>query len=328
METRSRFESSFPSNFSRLSVPCLATIDLGTNTVRLLVVEVTDRSHWRVLQQDQAITRLGEGLTRNGVLSEIAIARTVFQVTAFCQRAEQLGANEILLVATSAVREAQNQATILQEIHAATGRTARVISGEEEARLTFLGARIGLAVPTGHWALIDIGGGSTEFILAEQDTIRTAISLQLGVVPLTEALVRADPVDWTEYATLSAHIETRLAREISQDFFAGPLSGMIGTAGTVTALAALDQGLEAYLPERVQGYQLRRHRVEKLLAFLGSLRLDARAHLPCLEPGRADLIIPGIAICVATMKLFNLEYLTVSDYGLREGVLVERLRAL
>jgi exopolyphosphatase/guanosine-5'-triphosphate,3'-diphosphate pyrophosphatase len=103
---------------------------------------------------------------------------------------------------------------------------------------------------------------------------------------------------------------------------------MIGTAGTVTALAALDQRLEVYLSERVQGYRLHRHRIEKLLAFLGSLHLDERAHLPCLEPGRADLIIPGIAICLETMRVFNLEHLTVSDYGLREGILVERLRAM
>ena len=306
----------------------LATIDLGTNTVRLLVVEVTDPSRWHTLDQDQAITRLGEGLVRSGVLSEAAIARTVSQVKTYCQKAEQFGSNEILLVATSAVREAKNQTTILQEIEAATGRTVRVVSGEEEAQLTFLGACYGLDPPTGTWVLMDIGGGSTEFILAEQDRILGAISLQLGVVPLVETFVRADPVDWTEYAILSASVETRLVHEIPQDFFARPLSGMIGTAGTVTALAALDQRLEVYLSERVQGYRLHRHRIEKLLAFLGSLRLDERAHLPCLEPGRADLIIPGIAICLETMRVFNLEHLTVSDYGLREGILVERLRAM
>jgi len=302
----------------------LATIDLGTNTVRLLVVEVVDPLHWHTLDQQQVITRLGEGLARNGVLSEAAIARTVSQVAVYCRRAEQLGAREILLVATSAVREAHNRTTVLQEIEAATRRTARVISGEEEARLTFLGARYGLPPPADTWVLVDIGGGSTEFILAERDTIRNVVSLRLGVVALTENFVRADPVDWAEYATLATHIETQLVREISHDFFARP-GGMIGTAGTVTALAALDQRLEAYRPERIQGYRLHRHRIEKLLAFLGSLRLDTRAQLSCLEPGRADLIIAGIAICLAAMKVFSLEDMTVSDYGLREGILVERL---
>ena len=303
----------------------IASIDIGTNTVRVLVVEVPGvSSQWRVLYQDQTITRLGEGLTKRGMfLSREAINRTASAVSTYCRDAERLGAIEVLLVGTSAVREANNRRDLLNRIGETTGRNVNVITGEEEARFTFLGAYYGLGQPRGRWLIMDIGGGSTEFIWAEGDAVHSAISVRLGVVALTEAYIGADPIDWADYARLTADVEGVLAREIPPAFFGREVRGMIGTAGTVTTLAALDQRLPLYQPDLVQGYRLHRHRIERLLVSLGVLSLNERTSLPCLEPGRADVIVAGISICLVTLKLFGRDTITVSDCGLREGVLID-----
>jgi exopolyphosphatase/guanosine-5'-triphosphate,3'-diphosphate pyrophosphatase len=277
-----------------------------------------------VLHQGQTITRLGEGLAKRGMfLSGEAIDRTALAVLAHCRDAERLGAVEVLVVGTSAVRDANNRRDLLERIRENTGLNVNVVTGEEEARLTFLGAYYGLGQPGGRWLIMDIGGGSTEFVLAEGAAIHRAVSVRLGVVALTETYATADPVDWADYATLTAAVESVLAREIPPVFFDREVKGLIGTAGTVTTLAALDQRLEAYEPNLVQGYRLHRHRIEQLLVSLGVLRFHDRVRLPCLEPGRADVIIAGTSICLVTLKLFGWDTITVSDWGLREGILVD-----
>lgn len=253
--------------------------------------------------------------------------RTADAVAAFCARAESLGAGEILIVATSAVREARNREAFLGLVRRATGREARVVSGEEEARLALLGALQGLAVRRGAILLMDIGGGSTEFVLARDGAVAAAVSLPLGVVPLTERYLTEDPVDWVRYAKMTRAVRDKLARDALPSFSGSRPELMVGTAGTVTTLAALDQQLPAYDPERVHGYVIDRHRIERLLAGLGAMPIAARAALPCLEPGRADILIAGIAICLAAMAAFRFSLMTVSDCGLREGILIERLAA-
>jgi exopolyphosphatase/guanosine-5'-triphosphate,3'-diphosphate pyrophosphatase len=303
----------------------LATIDLGTNTVRLLVVEIGGAGRWRILAQDQVITRLGEGAAATGRLGDAPMLRTVDAVAAFCRLAESLETHEIAIVATSAVREAANRQLFLDRLRAATGRDVRVVSGEDEARLALLGALGGLERLSGELLLMDIGGGSTEFTLARDRQIVIALSIPLGVVPLAERYVTPDPVDWKRYAEMDREVRSRVAREVLPVFGSRRPGQMVGVAGTVTALAALDQALVPYDPEKVQGYVLRRHRIERLLVELGRLSVDARARLPGLEPGRADLIIPGIAVCLAAMDAFGFDSLIVSDWGLREGILIDRL---
>jgi exopolyphosphatase/guanosine-5'-triphosphate,3'-diphosphate pyrophosphatase len=303
----------------------LAAIDLGTNTVRLLVVEIGGAGRWRILAQDQIITRLGEGAAATGRLGDIPMARTVEAVAAYCRLAESLEAREIAIVATSAVREASNQQTFLDRVRTATSRDVRVVSGEDEARLTLLGALGGLDRVSGEILLLDIGGGSTEFTLARDHQLITALSIPLGVVPLAERYMTPDPVDWRRYAEMDREIRSRIAREVLPAFGPHRPGRMVGVAGTVTSLAALDQGLDPYNPEKVQGYVLRRHRIERLLVELGRLTVDARARLPGLEPGRADLIIPGIAVCLAALDALGFESLSVSDWSLREGILIDCL---
>jgi exopolyphosphatase/guanosine-5'-triphosphate,3'-diphosphate pyrophosphatase len=308
----------------------LATVDLGTNTVRLLVVEAAG-GRWRTLHQTQRVTRLGEGQAAAGRLLPEPMRRTAAAVTEFAQAARRLGATRLRIVATSAVREAANRAEFVAALEAQAGEPVEVVSGEEEARLALQGVASGLPDLGESFVLFDIGGGSTEFVRARAGHAAAAVSLRLGVVPLAEAWSEPGPVRWDRFAQMRAGIERQLAAEVPPAIAAagaGELVGtleLVGTGGTVTTLAALDLGLAAYDADRVNGHRLTRAAVERALARLGALPVADRGRLPCLEPGRADLIIPGIAICLAALARFGREQLVVSDRGLREGLLCELL---
>ena len=303
----------------------LATIDVGSNTVRLLVADVLGVTDWRVVDQDQTVTRLGEGLAQSGLLGEAPMARTLAAVRAYVERGVGLGARDVHIVATSAVREASNGRVFATALEAATGRRVDVVSGETEARLTLRGVRCALGELAGSMLTFDIGGGSTEYVLADGDSIRSMASLRLGVVPLAERFPFPGPVDAPRYRALCDEIRGRLDAELPAAIRTARVDHLVGTAGTVTTLAALDLGLVSYDGARVQGHVLSRAAVDGLAARLGRLTVAERAALPCLEPGRADLIVSGTAIVTVTMDLARVERLQVSDYGLREGLLVEAI---
>ncbi|MBI4246997.1 MAG: Ppx/GppA family phosphatase, partial [Candidatus Rokubacteria bacterium] len=296
----------------------LATLDLGTNTVRLLVVEVEAAGAWRIIDQDQRVTRLGEGLAASGRLGEAPAARTAAVVGEYARRARARGAREVRIVATSAVREAANGREFAAAIERLTGDRVEIVSGQDEARLTVLGILKGLGRVPDTMLAFDIGGGSTEFILARAGQVVTARSLTLGVVPLAERYAFAERVAPARYAQLAAAVRERLARELPAEIRQAGVADLVGTAGTVTTLAALDLGLGEYDAARVQGHRVSRAAVERLLARLGALSVDERAALPCLEPGRADLIIPGIAIVLGALDVTGAGGVLASDWGLRE----------
>jgi len=282
-------------------------------------------AEWRGLHAEQRVTRLGEGQAGTGVLQPAAMRRTAEVVAAFCRRAEDLGAHDVRIVGTSAVREAANSAEFLAQVRSSSGRQVRVISGEEEARLTCLGVTQGLPDLNGHFLLFDIGGGSTEFVLSRAGRAPLAVSVKLGVVELAERFMDQGPVDDTRYDAMAAEIGARLAAGLTEPILRHGAPVLVGSAGTVTTLAALDLGLESYDPARVHGHRLTRVVVGGICARLAALSLAERAALPCLEPGRADLIVPGSAICLEALSRLGFDALVVSDRGLREGVLYEIL---
>jgi exopolyphosphatase / guanosine-5'-triphosphate,3'-diphosphate pyrophosphatase len=303
----------------------LAAIDLGTNTVRLLVVE-TSRGEWHTLHQDQRVTRLGEGQAAAGILQPAAMRRTAEVVAAFARQAEDLGVLDVRIVATSAVREAANAGEFLDQVRRSSGRQVRVISGEEEARLTLLGVREGLPSLGGDFLLFDIGGGSTEFVLARAGEVAAAVSVRLGVVELAERFMDEEgPVGAKSSEAMIGEAARRLAAGLTEPILQHDAPTLVGSAGTVTTLAALDLGLEAYDAGRVHGHRLTRAAVQRLRGRLEALSLAERAALPCLEPGRADLIIPGSTICLEILDRLGFDALVVSDRGLREGILYEIL---
>jgi exopolyphosphatase/guanosine-5'-triphosphate,3'-diphosphate pyrophosphatase len=299
----------------------LGVIDLGTNTVRLLVAEIQVGAPWVAVHAEQRVTRLGEGLHATGVLGDAAMERTAAAVRDYVARARAVGASRVRVVATSAMREATNGAALAARLANEAGVEVDVISGDEEARLTLRGLRRGLRLDASAFVAFDIGGGSTEYVLAQGAAVVEAVSLKLGVVPLAERFPFPQRLDEARYASMLAEIRARLARELPAAIAESAAGVLVGTAGTVTTLAALDLGLAAYDASRVHGHRLTRAAVDRLLARLGALTVAERGALPCLEPGRADLIIPGTAIVVATMERLGVDALVVSDSGLREGIM-------
>jgi exopolyphosphatase/guanosine-5'-triphosphate,3'-diphosphate pyrophosphatase len=306
----------------------LATIDLGTNTVRLLVVDVSSTGRWHSIVQDQRVTRLGESLTASGRLGDVPMARTAGVVTEYVRQATDAGASAVRIVATSAVREAANGRDFATALEHATGQAIEIVSGGDEARLTIRGIVAGLGASPETLLAFDIGGGSTEYILARAGRVETAVSLRLGVVPLTERHPFPARVDGARYRAMESAIRDRLRRELPGALRSSGARHLVGTAGTVTTLAALDLGLTTYDAGRVQGHRLSRAVIETLRDRLCALTQDERAALPCLEPGRADLIVPGVAIVLASLDVTQTEAVVVSDWGLREGIMAEAIDRL
>jgi exopolyphosphatase / guanosine-5'-triphosphate,3'-diphosphate pyrophosphatase len=302
----------------------LAAIDLGTNSVRLLIAEPRGPA-WHALGEAQEVTRLGEGQGRSGALGEAPMTRTAAVVADYVGRAERAGAGAIRIVATSAVRAAPNRDAFVDLVRRATGRHVEVLSGDEEARLALLGVASGLPELGGDFVLLDIGGGSTEFVLAGPGRSRAAVSLRLGVVALAERFVDAGPVPPDRFAAMLGAVAAQLDAELPASMRPGLAPVLVGTAGTVTTLAALDLDLARYDADRVQGHVLGRAAIERQRDRVAALSVAERAALPVLEPGRADILVPGIAILLAAMGRLGFDALVVSDRGLREGLVCEML---
>lgn len=301
-----------------------AAIDVGTNTIRLLVADAEDTATYRPVFQDQVITRLGERIQETGVLAAGAVERTIAVLQRFAETAKEMGAKEVVAVATSAAREAKNQREFLDRARRDAGLELQVASEEVEATLTALGVSHALGPAWPNIVIIDIGGGSTEFISLRQVKMAGHLSLPIGVVKITEAYLKNDPPTADELEAASAFLEERLARvPASLDLPQG--AALVGTAGTPTTLAAIDLGLATYDPERVTGHRLSRRSIEQLLDHLCSLPLAERRQIVGLEPSRADVIVAGTLLTREIMMLFGFDELTVSDGGLREGILLHHL---
>ena len=308
----------------------VAAIDVGTNTVLLLVAERRGGGFAPVAERAE-ITRLGRGVDATGRLDPGAIRGTVEVVAAYAAEARGLGADRIACVATSAARDAANGAEFFEAARREAGVLPEVISGDEEARLTFGSAwrDFGPAgrppLPAGaDLAVLDIGGGSTEFTFGADATPRSRTSLQVGAVRLTERHVRSDPLSPADLDRLRGAAADAL-RPLADLWRPGDRGArLVGVAGTVTTLAAVEQALPAYDAERVHGATLGLAAAEALLTRLAALPVATRAALPGMEPKRADVIVAGCAIVVEAMRATGFDRLTVSDRGVRWGLLYDR----
>jgi exopolyphosphatase/guanosine-5'-triphosphate,3'-diphosphate pyrophosphatase len=301
----------------------LAAIDLGTNTVRVLVAEADPVTGLVPRWADQAVARLGEGVAGRGTLAAAAADRALAVVRGYRDRARALGAAEVLLVATAAVRQARDGGEFVARLRAEPGICPRVASGDEEAHLTLLGATWRLGGTTGIAGLLDVGGGSTEVLVADGARVLATVSLDLGVVQLVERFFVHDPVEPRELSACRAYVDGRLRDEAWPRIRPYRPTTLVATAGTPTTLAALDLGLRVYDPARVQGHRLSVFAIARLTAWLAALPLAERTRTPGLEPGRADVIVPGGIVLAAVLAGLGLPVAVVSDAGLREGVLLD-----
>jgi exopolyphosphatase/guanosine-5'-triphosphate,3'-diphosphate pyrophosphatase len=301
-----------------------AAIDVGTNTVRLLVADGDNDPAYRPVHAEQVITRLGDRVNETGTLSATPMRRTLEALRRYAETARTLGAEEIIAVATSAGREATNRQEFLDRARVEAGVEVRVISAEIEATMTALGVAHALGPKLSNLLIVDIGGGSTEFIGLEGGTIAGFVSLPIGVVKLTETYLRSDPPSSDEIDAASIFMRARL-REVPASLRHPPGAILAGTAGTPTTLAAIDLGLVTYDGARVTGHRLSRGRIQQLLDYLCSLPLADRRQVVGLEPARADVIVAGTLLTREILDVFGFDELTVSDGGLREGLLLHHL---
>ncbi len=302
-----------------------ATIDIGTNTVLLLVAERSagERPAFHPVVERAEITRLGRGVDRSGRLDPAAIADTVAVVARFAGEARSLRAERIACVATSAARDACNGSAFFEAARTAAGLVPEVISGDEEARLVWASAWRDFGEGAGALAVLDVGGGSTEVCLGSGPLPRARRSLQIGAVRLTERIAPPDPPDAAALSALRSRAAESLQRAV--ELVPGsPPGRLVGVAGTVTTLAAVERALPVYDAGVVHGAELSRASLEGLYSRLGALTTAERARLPGMEPKRADVIVAGCAIVLEAMRLLGFDRLTVSDRGVRWGLLYDR----
>ena len=284
----------------------VAAIDLGTNTTRLLVADVDGDQIHEVVKRTR-ITRLGEGVDARRRLLPLPITRVRNCLTEYRRELGSLGAERTLLVATSAVRDAENGEAFLGEIEWSYGFTTRLLSGDEEAELTLRG----VGETDGSPLVVDIGGGSTELIGAAQ-----RISLDVGAVRLTERHLPSDPPTKEELEECAAAVRAALPDGLRAE-------RAIGVAGTITSLAALALELPEYDPERVHGHTLTLDGAQRQLARLASMPLDERRQVPALDPDRAPVIVAGAIILREVLVHFGLDEIKASERDILHGAALE-----
>jgi exopolyphosphatase/guanosine-5'-triphosphate,3'-diphosphate pyrophosphatase len=295
----------------------VAVVDLGTNSTRLLVAEVTDG---RVEELDRRtnVTRLGEGVDATGRLADAAIERVLAVAGEYREAIDEHGAERTVAVATSAVRDSANGEQFRAALRERYGIDASTISGDEEARLTFLGATAARP-PGARSVVIDIGGGSTELVVGRAgEPPEFHVSTQAGSVRQTERHLPSDPPPAGEVAALRAEVraivEVGAPAEVRERVEAG-----IAVAGTATQLAAIDQRLDPYDPDRVDGYTLTLDACERMLSELAAKPLEERRETTGLHPDRAPTIVAGAAILTEAMRAFDLEAVEVSEADILHG---------
>ncbi len=299
----------------------VAVVDVGTNSTRLLVADVRDGRVVRERERRTTVTRLGEGVDETGRLSQDAVERVVAACASYREAIDEHGAEQVVGVLTSAVRDAENGAELERVLRERFAFEATTISGEREARLTFLGATAARAHDE-PLMVLDIGGGSTEIVVGSDGSVLFFVSTQIGSVRYTERFLHSDPPREAELAACRAAIEEGLAASVPQSARTLPAGG-VAVAGTPTSFAAIDLGLEPYDRERVDGHRLSLERCEEILAELARLPVEERRQVRGLHPDRAPTIVAGGIILEAAMKLFDLTEIEVSEHDILDGTAIE-----
>lgn len=312
-------------NVSSGRVRRLGALDLGTNAFRMKAVETVPGGTMKPLRFDRVFTRLGEGIIHTGRIGEEPLRRALEAVRGFRGQLEQLGVDRYRAVGTSVFRRAANRDEVLERFRREAGVGIELIDGDTEAQLATAGVLLRLHHPPGWQVVFDVGGGSTEFILVRDGEIADHMSLDTGVVVLTETFLKSDPPTDAECRALAARVAadleplSRFRRHLPDR----TVPGICGTAGTVTSLAALDLEQRSFDPDRINNHPISFGRAHELLERLRHLPVHRRVELPGLLKGREDLIIAGSYIVLEVMRRFGADRIVASDGGLLDGVLLK-----
>lgn len=298
----------------------VASIDIGTNTILLLVAEVSQET-FKVLFDQETVVRLGEGVHQTGFLSEAAMERGIRALRVYVDRCKEMEAHQIFAAGTSALREAKNAGLFLQRVEEELGLSIEVISGEEEAHLSYLAVAKDFKNPFEYLLVVDVGGGSTELILGKGDEILRWRSFPLGIVRFTERFLISDPVREEEYQAMVEEIQRNL---IDFPLSESPLS-MVSIGGTGTALASVELGLESFRVDKIHRFVLTKEALRNQLTLYRSKTIEERKRIKGLSASRADVILAGGAILFLIMERFGCPSLTISAHGVRYGLLYKKI---
>jgi exopolyphosphatase/guanosine-5'-triphosphate,3'-diphosphate pyrophosphatase len=301
----------------------VAVVDIGTNSTRLLISDIAQDGTITDLERVSEVTRLGQGVDDTGRLADEAMKRVFAVLDRYRAAIEGHGAQARRAVLTSAVRDAANGAEFTQVICDRYGLDARTVAGEEEARLTFLGATS--ERPAGDdtpLVVVDIGGGSTELVAGADGVVESFISLQAGVVRQSERHLRRDPPEADELQALTAEVRATLAQAVTAQQ-RDRVQAAIAVAGTATSCAAIELELDPYDPERVHGHQLQEGTCELLLAQLAAMTEQERREVVGLQPDRAPTIVAGVVMLLECMRAFGLDRVEVSEHDLLRGAALD-----
>lgn len=305
---------------NRTSLKRVASIDIGTNTILLLIAEV-EGERINPLFETETVVRLGEGVQKNGILTKEAMDRGIQTLFQYLEQCQAMKVRKILAVGTSALREAKNSAEFLRLAKERLNLSIEVISGEEEAQLSFLAVAKDLREAKEPILVVDVGGGSTEFILGRGNQIGQWTSLPIGSVRFTEQFLHTDPVQEEEWNMMEKKIRELLVKiPHSQE----PLS-MVAVGGTATTLASVEQGLTEFTTEKIHHFILKKETLRNQLLLYRSKTIGERKKIPGLPAARADVILAGGAILYLAMEEVNCPSVLISCQGVRYGLLYKKL---
>jgi exopolyphosphatase/guanosine-5'-triphosphate,3'-diphosphate pyrophosphatase len=312
----------------------VASIDCGTNSIRLLIADVPPSGAHTDLLRRMEVVRLGEGVDATGRLAPQAIERTRRVLAEYAAAARELGAGAVRMVATSASRDAANRTDFEDMVRATLGQLPDVVPGREEAELSFLGATAsldaaaeahGAAPPRPPFLVVDIGGGSTEFVLGDADGVRAAHSVDIGCVRLTERHLHGDPPTAEQIACAERDIRDALA-EVTAEVPVAEAATLVGLAGSVTTVAALALDLPAYDATAIHGSRIPADAVRAVTAGLLADTRERRAALAVMHPGRVDVIGAGALILRVIMDSFGMGEVVVSEHDILDGIALRLAR--
>jgi len=301
-------------------MPCYAAIDVGTNSVKFHIGERREDGTWRTVADRAEITRLGEGLEKSGEINREAMARTVSTIAAMVDEARRNAVAGIAAVGTMGMRTARNSEQFIDAVRQRCGVRIEVIPGEEEGRLAYLAVKSGLRLEEGSLAVFDTGGGSTQFTFGRGTVVEERFSLNVGAVRYTERYGLAEAVSPGQLRAALDAISADLARlgtRHSPDV-------LVGMGGAVTNIAAVKHALANYDPDIVQGTVIERTEIERQIELYCSRSQEDRRKIVGLQPKRADVILAGACIVKTVMDKLSKKALSVSDRGLRHGLLIDR----
>jgi exopolyphosphatase/guanosine-5'-triphosphate,3'-diphosphate pyrophosphatase len=304
-----------------------AFIDIGTNAILCLIADIRDTGRFRVLDDLADVARLGQGVDLTGRISPDGELRALTVLERYRDHCKNLGVEEIVAVGTSALRDAENSGEVRARYRAKLGFDIRLISGREEAAYSFLAVQRGLSLDANVFMVIDVGGGSTEFIRGNQSGVSQAVSIDVGSVRLTERFLHSDPVRGDEVAAMIAAVDQEIAQLPRLGLGADSNLTLVGIAGTFTTLAAVQKKLRHYSHSDVHGSCFDLKELRRQITLLQEKSVAERKDIAGMDPKRADVIFAGACLIERIMKFYRAERVIVSDQGVRYGLLHEAAQA-